>query len=261
MHKGWMQIFRNPTLVPFALASVIGVMMSIHPEVAESNAAAWLEYFGLSSWGEGFASSTDEWILGVCIVVGMISIFSLAYSLFWCDSDAVAVKRNPGNGWRVSRLIMCVWTIRKAEGLCRDFLAQPQKTEEVRVLVAYALRQHRAEGGTKQGSWKFWVGLLGAEEQYGADAVRATVTKLDEEFPPSWLTQCWMKCRQRREEKYTRIPRKSHKVWADPASFHFHIPEPSVTLTPPPWKNPIRRIRSEWRRRRKRETIHGMDEK
>ena len=138
------------------------------------------------------------------------------------------------------------------ELLRRRLLAQPHKTDEVRVLAARALRQHRVEGGTHHASWRFWLGLEEAVEHHGADSVHAAMSGLEAKFPPSWPLRCWMKYRQRRERKSEYARGEPRRAAAEPASVHFHIPEPSkdsVTLKLPPWNKPILRIRSVLRRR------------
>ena len=50
---------------------VVLVLITMDPKEAESNAAAWLDYVGLTTWGEGFTAATDGWInaiLGVILV-------------------------------------------------------------------------------------------------------------------------------------------------------------------------------------------------
>ena len=44
------------TYVLFAITILVAVVMglvNVHPKEADSNAAAWLDLVGLSSWGEG----------------------------------------------------------------------------------------------------------------------------------------------------------------------------------------------------------------
>ena len=165
-------------------------------------------YAGLPEWAEGLTKTTDSWVragLWILLAVGIGLVCVALIRAFRRDPDAEAMRQNPGNGWRVSRLIMRkTHSLRRVEALCQDFLAQPHKTEEVRVLAARAIRQHRAEGGTQEGSWNFWGGLQAAMEQHGSDAVTNAVTELDAEFPPSWSVRCWMTYRQWREKKQTR---------------------------------------------------------
>ena len=198
------------TWLILAIGGLLGLLCSaaltlfpMRPEEVESQAAAWLSYFGFSEWAEGLTKTTDSWVsatLWTFLAIGIGLVLLALFRMFRRDSNAEAVKRNPGNGWRVSRLIMRVWTLRRVESLCQDFLAQPHKTGEVRVLAARAVRQHRAEGGTEKGSWDFWMGLQAAMEQHGEDSITEAVTALDAEFPPSWPVRCWMKYRRWREK-------------------------------------------------------------
>ena len=198
------------------LCSIALTLFPMHPEEVESQAAVWLAYAGFSEWAEGLTKTADFWVRGglMTLLAASIGLVCIAF-IRMRRADAVADKLNLSNGWRVSRLIMRVWNPRRAEALCQDFLAQPHKTDEVRVLVAAALRQHRAEGGTEKGSWDFWKALKEAEERHGENVVSRTVTALDKEFPPSWRERCWMTFRQWREKN--RIESRIHTFF-DPAS-------------------------------------------
>ena len=213
--------------------------------------AGYLQWIGLEEWSTNLPAGTD---LFVGMGLGLVAVAYITWKVLHRQyrTDLKAVTLTPGNGWRVSRLMMRVWTLRKVESLCQDFLAQPHKTDEVRVLAARALRQHRAEGGTHHASWRFWLGLEEAVEHHGADSVHAAMSGLEAKFPPSWPLRCWMKYRQRRERKSEYARGEPHRAAAEPASVHLHIPEPSkdsVTLKLPPWNKPILRIRSVLRRR------------
>ena len=104
--------------------------------------------------------------------------------------------------------MMNLWSMRKVEALCQDFLAQPHKTDEARVLAARAIRQHRAEGGTERGSWEFWSGLEAAMQNLGEEAVTQAITALDEEFPPSWWRKRRMIHAAAREARMFRLERQ-----------------------------------------------------
>ena len=108
---------------------------------AESNIASYLQWIGLEEWSATLPARID---LFVGVGLGLVALAYIAWKILRNPhrADLKAATQTPGNGWRVSRLIMRVWTLRKAESLCRDFLAQPQKTDEVRVRAARALRQH-----------------------------------------------------------------------------------------------------------------------
>lgn len=228
-----MWISRTFRYLGIAAFAALEFTVSNHPDDAASNAAAWLELIGLSSWGEGFTSATDELISSISI--GAI-IFLLALPWFSRVADAVAAKLNPWDGWRVSRLIMKAWSLSRVEALCQGFLAQPRRTHEVRVLVARGLRKHRAEGGTEEGSWEFWANLDDAKNCHGGDFVNRTVTEMDREFPESWLTRRWMKRRQRRERKQRKPQLK--------AAMSLGLPTATCKVTvvslPKLWRNPIK---------------------
>ena len=50
------------------------VLVTTPPKEMESNVAAWLEYFGVGSWGEGFTATTDAWITAGLILLGIIAV-------------------------------------------------------------------------------------------------------------------------------------------------------------------------------------------
>ena len=129
-----MWTFRALRWAVFLLVAVIGGMVKTHPKEAESNTAAWLDSVGFSSWGESFTPVTDDWILAGCIAVAVL----LACSFFiprarLNHADAAAIKQSPGNGWRVSRRMMNLWSMRKVEALCQDFSPASQDRRGLRI--------------------------------------------------------------------------------------------------------------------------------
>ena len=191
------------------LYSVGLTLFPMRPEEVESQAAKWLSYAGFSEWGEGLTKSTDFWVstaLSILLVVAIGLVCVVLIRMF--RREAVAVKRNPGNGWRISRLIMRASTLRGVEALCQDFLAQPHRTDEIRVLAARAIRQHRAKGGTERHSWEFWLGLEPAMQKHGEEAVTQAITALDEEFPSSWWRKRRMNHAAALEARMLRLERQ-----------------------------------------------------
>ena len=211
--------------------------------------AGYLQWIGLEELSTNLPARTD---LFVGMGLGLVAVVYITWKVLHRQyrTDLKAVTLTPGNGWRVSRLMMRVWTLRKVESLCRDFLAQPHKADEVRVRAARALRQHRVEGGTHHASWNYWLGLEEAVELHGADSVHAAISELDAEFPPSWPLRCWIMYRQRREKKQPREPKahillptfsgtlKSSGLKVDPQL----VPRPA-----PLWREPLRRLYWIWR--------------
>ena len=96
------------------------------------------------------------------------------------DPDREAVEKNPGNGWRVTRLIMKASSVEEAEALYKDFMSQPHKTDEVEVFAAYYVMRALFEGGDKD----LWREFLIEEEErgYDSDAVSTAVSRLEKEF-------------------------------------------------------------------------------
>ena len=60
-----------------------GWMMQTAPEEAKSNAAAWLNEFGVGSWGEGFTPSTDSYIQAGLFAMATLAFVALVVSAFW----------------------------------------------------------------------------------------------------------------------------------------------------------------------------------
>lgn len=238
------------------LCSIALTLFPMHPEEVESQAAVWLSHVGFSEWAEGLTKTTDFWVntslwIFLAVAIGLVCVALIRVALIRMRSgDAGAVQRNPGNGWRVSRLMMRVWTLREVESLCQDFLAQPHKADGERVLAARALRQHRAEGGTRHASPTFWFGLEEAEELHGADAVQAAISNLNAEFPPSWPMRGWMSYRQWREKKQPREP-KTHVLRLNFAgtlkSSGLNVDPQFVPRPAPLWREPLRRFYWIWR--------------
>ena len=98
------------------------------------------------------------------------------------DPDREAIEKNPGNGWRVARLIMKASSVEEAEALCRDFANQPHKADEVEVFAAYyAMRALLEEDD--ESLW--WQCIREAEERgHDSDAVFAAVSRLEEAGVP-----------------------------------------------------------------------------
>ena len=96
------------------------------------------------------------------------------------DPDREAVEKNPGNGWRVTRLIAKASSVKDAEALYRDFMSQPHKTDEVEVFAAYYVMRALLEGDYKE----LWWECVREEEQrgYDSDAVLGAVFKLEKKF-------------------------------------------------------------------------------
>ena len=96
------------------------------------------------------------------------------------DPDSEAVEKNPGNGWRVARLITKASSVEEAEALYRDFASQPHKTDEVEVFAAYYVMRALLEGDDKD-LWREC--FIEAEERgYDVDAVVAAASRLENKF-------------------------------------------------------------------------------
>ena len=91
----------------FVVAGGLMWMMQIHPEDAESIAAAWLDTFGVASWGKGFTSLTDDYIVAGCCL--LLLAFLVAFLIPWLRrkhstrsrlSPQHTVRAAPPNCWR-----------------------------------------------------------------------------------------------------------------------------------------------------------------
>ena len=102
------------------------------------------------------------------------------------DADRDAVRTNPGNGWRVVRLIMKASTVEEVEALHEDFRAAARRTCEIEVTAAYWLKRARLLDYDDESHW--WA-MVESMEEGGDDApdflqaVGTAISKLDEEYP------------------------------------------------------------------------------
>ena len=100
--------------------------------------------------------------------------------------DEEAVKRNPGNGWRMVRLIMKASTVDKVEALYRDFMSQPHRTSVIDVFAASWLKKARLLDSNHETEKHLWWDFAREAEKLGfADEADATVSRLEKEFPGS----------------------------------------------------------------------------
>ena len=185
-----------------ALLAVGLVLVQIPPEVAKSNAAAWLKEFGLS-WGEEFTATTDIWIT-LSLATALAGLVIAGGFLMW-RSDAWVAKRNPGNGHRISRLIMRALTMRKVETLYQGFMAQPHTTNEICVIVARFIRQHRRAVG-EEAAWNCYALLDEAREKYGSEVIGESFAELERAFPLSWWESWRIGRQEKRDEGSTSAP-------------------------------------------------------
>lgn len=215
-----------------ALCAISMLIITVHPnDLVQSvsdvpnRIAGYFELIGFQELAKVMPIHSDAYLMSALVIAAVVYV-GLFFWKRWLrpDPDVEAVQRNFSNGWRVSRLVMKTRTRREGEYFCQDFLAQPYRTDEVNVLAARAIRQHRAEGGIERGSWEFWRGLEDAMHRHGPDAVICSVMALNEDFPPSLPLKCWMKYRQWREKGSKRLVGKSHEVTADSISLHLSTP-------------------------------------
>ena len=179
----------------FTFLLTVGLaLMHIPPESAKSNAAAWLKEFGLS-WGEEFTATTDTWIT-IALATALALVISVVF-LMW-RGDAWAARRNQSNGHRISRVMMKALTMSRVETLYQDFMAQPHKTNEICVIVARFIRQHRRSVGEEE-AWNCYPLLDEARERYGSGAIEDSIADLERAFPLSWW-ESWRIGRQ--EQRY-----------------------------------------------------------
>ena len=96
---------RTYILFAITILATVGMgLVSVHPKEADSNAAAWLNLVGLSSWGEGFTAATDEQIkiafsvvLAVCVVLIMRWVYRKFIVAKAPDPQRPELDRHPIN--------------------------------------------------------------------------------------------------------------------------------------------------------------------
>ena len=69
-------------------------------------------------------------------------------------ADRRAVAANPGNGWRVARLILNTQTPEQAEALFHDFMASPHKDQQEQVFATYWVQTCKLRGVTERDCWQ-----------------------------------------------------------------------------------------------------------
>ena len=80
------------------------------------------------------------------------------------SADRTALRENPGNGWRVGRVILQAKTTDEAEALFRDFMAHPDKSREEYAFAAYWLRTCKLRGVNERDCWQE---IANAAHQHG----------------------------------------------------------------------------------------------
>ena len=68
-------------------------------------------------------------------------------------SDQKAVEANPGNGWRVHRLILDAATAGEVAALYQDFMSQPHKSREALVFATYHMKISKLDGDSLGDCW------------------------------------------------------------------------------------------------------------
>ena len=75
------------------LATVGMGLVNVHPKEADSNAAAWLDLVGLSSWGEGFTAATDKQItIGISVVLAVCVVAMTILTVRWVKHKCIVTK-------------------------------------------------------------------------------------------------------------------------------------------------------------------------
>lgn len=213
-------------------------LFPMHPEKVESQAAAWLSYVGFSEWAEGVTKTTDSWVSGGLWILLAVAIGLLCVALiraFRRDQDAEEVNRNPGNGWRVSRLIMKVRSLRTVEALCRDFMAQPHKTEEAFVIAAATIRRYRTKRNTPDAAWDLAEELEEERMRLGSDVIDRAVSAIEKDFPVSWWARLWRGRPERTAPKPVHI--QLGRVSLGPMTATVKV---QMISRPQWWRNPVK---------------------
>ena len=100
------------------------------------------------------------------------------------SGDSDAVKINPGNGWRVARLILKAETANHMETLFNDFMSQPHRDREERVFAAYWVRASKLRCLNGQECWhQTALAAIKHERKTGdADFWKRTIAEVGEIF-------------------------------------------------------------------------------
>ena len=124
-------------------------------------------------------------------------------------SDREAAKRNPGNGFRVSCLIMKAWTTTAADKIFRDFeaIASSDKTNELDVLAAYGLRMWRTNTGHGGGELACMENMALSRGLGGQHPFLETFKRLEKEFPEPWWSKLLGKRREEIETLHNAVQR------------------------------------------------------
>ena len=96
--------------------------------------------------------------------------------------DAEAVRRDPGHGYRVARLIMKCRTVDEVQTLYEDFKNASNKTSESKALAAYAFKKERLLNGDQDEDW-WWDFYEEAAKLEDSDEVIREFERLEKEFP------------------------------------------------------------------------------
>ena len=85
---------RTYILFAITILAAVGMgLVSVHPKEADSNAAAWLDLVGLSSWGEGFTAATDKQITIVLSVIFAVCVVAIAIlTVRWVKRKFIVTK-------------------------------------------------------------------------------------------------------------------------------------------------------------------------
>ena len=88
-------MWRLAYLLVLAVPASGGWLMQTPPEEAKSNAALWLNEFGLGSWGEGFTRATDIYIqIGLYGVAALFAVWLVA-DVLWRWRRGKSVRQKP----------------------------------------------------------------------------------------------------------------------------------------------------------------------
>ena len=103
-------------------------------------------------------------------------------------TDEEAVRRNPGNGRRMIRLIMNASTVDEVEDRYSDFASAPHRTREIDVFAACAVKTIRLLNGDDEAEKNMWWEFSSAAtKEFGlnepADEFFAAAERLDKEYP------------------------------------------------------------------------------
>ena len=176
-----------------AFICLFGVALTYVPEIK-----LWLRRCGIGTTAHAVAADPVRFHFSTSeptVTVTRASFWTRIKRLLFRQSpfpggttDEEAVRRNPGNGRRMIRLIMNASTVDEVADRYSDFASAPHRTMELDVFAACAVKKIRFLNGDDEVESGMWWKFSGsAAKEFGlneaADEFFAAAERLDKEYP------------------------------------------------------------------------------